>query len=61
MYRVCIARHDVVKAPTAVSTTSPLPGGVNIASADGHVEFAKLDTLWSVLYWHALSVPQKHP
>jgi prepilin-type N-terminal cleavage/methylation domain-containing protein/prepilin-type processing-associated H-X9-DG protein len=61
MWRICIARHGIVNAPTAASTASPYPGGVNMALADGHVEYAKLDNLWSVYYWHALSVPQKRP
>jgi prepilin-type N-terminal cleavage/methylation domain-containing protein/prepilin-type processing-associated H-X9-DG protein len=63
MERIEIARHGIggTHAPTAASTSSPFPGGVNIALADGHVEFAKLDTLWSAYYWHALSVPQKRP
>ena len=61
MGRVCIARHGIPKAPTSTLTTSPFPGGVNVALADGHVEFAKLDTLWSGYYWSAISVPQKRP
>jgi prepilin-type N-terminal cleavage/methylation domain-containing protein/prepilin-type processing-associated H-X9-DG protein len=64
MWRTATARHGngaASNAPRAASTTSPYPGGVNMALADGHVEYAKLDTLWSVYYWHALSVPQKHP
>ena len=43
------------------ATSSPYPGGINVALADGHVEYAKLDTLWSAYYWNALSVPQKRP
>jgi len=63
MWRICIARHGLnpAFAPKAASITSPYPGGVNLALADGHVEYAKLDTLWSAYYWHALSVPQKRP
>jgi prepilin-type N-terminal cleavage/methylation domain-containing protein/prepilin-type processing-associated H-X9-DG protein len=61
MERVEIARHGIAIPPTAASTTTPFPGGVNVGIADGHVEYAKLDTLWSVYYWHAFSVPQKHP
>jgi prepilin-type N-terminal cleavage/methylation domain-containing protein/prepilin-type processing-associated H-X9-DG protein len=64
MERLCIARHGIgnpAGAPQSASTASPFPGGVNAALADGHVEYAKLDTLWSVYYWHALSVPQKRP
>jgi hypothetical protein len=30
-----------------------------MALADGHVEFAKLDSLWLNYNWHALSVPKK--
>ena len=64
MYRVSIARHGMNpnSAPKAQSTAAPLlPGGVNVAMADGRVDYAKLDTLWSVYYWHKLSVPQKRP
>jgi prepilin-type N-terminal cleavage/methylation domain-containing protein len=63
MWRICIARHGMnpASAPKVASATSPYPGGVNVASADGHVNFARLDNLWSACYWHALSVPQKHP
>ena len=64
MARTCIARHGIKNAagaPRGVSISAPYPGGVNVALADGHVEYAKLDTLWSVYYWHALSVPTKRP
>ena len=66
MSRVCIARHGTKSpagAPRSVSAanTSPYPGGVNAALSDGHVEFARLDSLWSKYYWHALSVPKARP
>jgi prepilin-type N-terminal cleavage/methylation domain-containing protein/prepilin-type processing-associated H-X9-DG protein len=64
MGRTCIARHGIKNAagaPRGVSISAPYPGGVNVALADGHVEYAKLDSLWSVYYWHALSSPQKRP
>jgi prepilin-type N-terminal cleavage/methylation domain-containing protein/prepilin-type processing-associated H-X9-DG protein len=64
MQRVCIARHGIkgpASAPAAASTASPFPGGINMALADGHVEYAKLDNLWPNYYWHALSVPKKRP
>jgi prepilin-type N-terminal cleavage/methylation domain-containing protein/prepilin-type processing-associated H-X9-DG protein len=63
MGRVAIARHGMnpSHAPKSVSTTSLFPGGVNVALADGHVEYAKLDSLWATFYWHALSVPKKRP
>jgi len=61
MGRVCIARHGIPKAPSSAAATSMFPGGVNVALADGHVEYAKLDSLWSAYYWSATSVPQKRP
>jgi len=64
MWRVCIARHGTknpANAPRSVATTSPYPGGINMALADGHVEFAKLDNLWLNYNWHALSVPKTRP
>lgn len=39
----------------------PLPGGINVAFADGHVEFVKNDNLWK-LEWHKdYKVPAKRP
>ncbi len=63
MGRTCIARHgmDPARAPKAAATASPFLGGVNVALADGHVEYAKLDALWSAYYWSATSVPTKRP
>ncbi len=64
MARVATARHGLrgpASAPQAAATTSPFPGGVNVALADGHVEYARLDSLWTVYYWHAQSVPKKRP
>jgi prepilin-type N-terminal cleavage/methylation domain-containing protein len=61
MWRFCIARHGVASAPKAASTASPFPGGIDLSLADGHAEYAQLDSLWSAYYWHALSVPQKRP
>jgi prepilin-type N-terminal cleavage/methylation domain-containing protein/prepilin-type processing-associated H-X9-DG protein len=64
MWRVCIARHGIGSpdsAPQNAPATSPFPGGVNMALADGHVEYARLDSLWLNCYWHAVSVPQKRP
>jgi prepilin-type N-terminal cleavage/methylation domain-containing protein/prepilin-type processing-associated H-X9-DG protein len=64
MWRVCIARHGYkspASAPQKVSTASPYPGGINMGLCDGHVEYVKLDNLWSQYYWHELSVPQARP
>ena len=65
MSRYCIARHgfkNPASAPTfnSVTPTTFLPGGVNVACCDGHVEYSKLNNLWSY-YWHALSVPKGMP
>ena len=64
MGRILIARHGF-KAPNAAPTINVtagtlLPGGVNVGMCDGHVEFSKLNDLWSY-YWHARSVPQPMP
>jgi len=64
MSRYCIARHGV-KTPASgqtinITATTVLPGGVNVACCDGHVEFSKLNNLWSY-YWNALSVPKPMP
>ena len=63
MGRFLIARHGF-KGPAAAPKNQPfesvLPGGVNVAMCDGHVEFCKLNNLWSY-YWHAQSVPQPKP
>jgi prepilin-type N-terminal cleavage/methylation domain-containing protein/prepilin-type processing-associated H-X9-DG protein len=64
MGRILIARHGF-KAPAAAPTITVaagtvLPGGVNVGMCDGHVEYSKLNNLWSY-YWHKLSVPQPMP
>jgi prepilin-type N-terminal cleavage/methylation domain-containing protein len=61
MSRLCFARHGIrtLASTKAINITAGtfMPGGINIGCTDGHVEYAKLNTLWSY-YWHALSVPQ---
>ena len=53
MWIVAIPRHG--RRPNAPPTNwpadRPLPGAVNVAMFDGHVELVKLDDLWQ-LYWH---------
>jgi prepilin-type N-terminal cleavage/methylation domain-containing protein/prepilin-type processing-associated H-X9-DG protein len=53
-----IPRHG--SRPSKVSTNYPptakLPGAINVAFYDGHVETAKLERLWS-FYWHKDYVP----
>ena len=64
MGRVCITRHgwNPGSAPQSfkISATALLPGGVDVGMCDGHVEYCKLNNLWSY-YWNAVSVPQPMP
>jgi prepilin-type N-terminal cleavage/methylation domain-containing protein/prepilin-type processing-associated H-X9-DG protein len=58
-----IPRHG--SRPSTISTNHPasakLPGAINVAFYDGHVETAKLERLWS-FYWHKDYVrPAKRP
>lgn len=65
MARCCIARHSS-KGPVGSTmkvpgTTVPLwNGGVNLSLADGHVEFSKLEDLWSY-YWNLSVSPGSRP
>ena len=65
MARVCISRHGK-RTPQASSSSLVslpqliLPGGINVACCDGHVEYSPLNNLWNY-YWHALSVPKGMP
>jgi prepilin-type N-terminal cleavage/methylation domain-containing protein len=65
MARCCILRHGTkssVAAPRSVSVKTPYPkGGVLLALTDGHVEFSRLDNLWSQYYWDAVSQPANRP
>ncbi len=63
MLRACIARHGSrppQSAPTAAPINQPFPGLVNLGLADGHVETANLDDLWSYT-WSGTFVPAKRP
>jgi prepilin-type N-terminal cleavage/methylation domain-containing protein/prepilin-type processing-associated H-X9-DG protein len=53
-----ISRHGnrPRSVPRNWPTSSPLPGAVNVAFFDGHVQPVKLDGLWQ-LYWHVGYVP----
>jgi prepilin-type N-terminal cleavage/methylation domain-containing protein len=58
-----IPRHG--SRPSSISTNYPasrkLPGAINVASYDGHVETVKLERLWK-LYWHKnWAAPAKRP
>ncbi len=63
MWVIAIPRHG--KSPSSPPTNwpadQPLPGAVNVAMFDGHVELVKLDDLWQ-LYWHYnYTPPAKRP
>jgi prepilin-type N-terminal cleavage/methylation domain-containing protein/prepilin-type processing-associated H-X9-DG protein len=65
MGRVCITRHgwkDAAAAPRSfnIAGETVLPGGINVGMCDGHVEYCKLNNLWTY-YWHSLSVPHLMP
>jgi prepilin-type N-terminal cleavage/methylation domain-containing protein/prepilin-type processing-associated H-X9-DG protein len=64
MSRYCVARHGTknpgIVQSIGITATTVLPGGVNVVCCDGHVEYSRLNNLWSY-YWHALSVPQPMP
>ena len=57
--RCTIARHggqSPAAAPQNVPAGQTLPGGIDMAFTDGHVEAVKLEKLWSY-YWHVGYVP----
>jgi prepilin-type N-terminal cleavage/methylation domain-containing protein len=57
--RMLIDRHGGIpasSAPTDVDTTQKLPGAINVACSDGHVELSKLENLWN-FYWNRTWVP----
>jgi prepilin-type N-terminal cleavage/methylation domain-containing protein/prepilin-type processing-associated H-X9-DG protein len=62
--RLTISRHGskpAGSAPTSVPPGSKLIGAVNLGMADGHVEMAKLDNVWSY-YWHLnWKIPSPRP
>jgi prepilin-type N-terminal cleavage/methylation domain-containing protein/prepilin-type processing-associated H-X9-DG protein len=64
MERITIARHGgkgAAAAPQSVPVGSPLQGRINIGFADGHVDAARLETLWN-LYWHkGWVIPSSRP
>ena len=64
MMRFTIARHGgrpAAAAPRNVDTTQPLPGYINLAMFDGHVEESKLENLWSYSWCYGWQVPSPRP
>jgi hypothetical protein len=64
MMRVCVLRHGTATpaGPKMAPYNAPFPkGGVNLSLNDGHVEYSRLDDLWSQYYWNAKNAPKKRP
>ena len=47
--------------PTHHLPTEPLPGAINLAFYDGHVEAVKLDRLWQLTWHKGYRAPAKRP
>lgn len=63
MQRCTIARHATIAgaAPRKFDATQEMPGAINLALADGHVEMARLENLWRY-NWHVnWVVPNPRP
>jgi prepilin-type N-terminal cleavage/methylation domain-containing protein len=64
MGRYTIDRHGgtaAASAPRNWNTTKPLPGSINLSCADGHVELAPLESLWTYS-WHVnYTIPTRRP
>jgi prepilin-type processing-associated H-X9-DG protein len=63
MKRVAIPRHSASPG-AAVRNFNPkdkLPGAVNIAFADNHVETVKLEKLWNLEWHNQWKAPAKRP
>jgi prepilin-type N-terminal cleavage/methylation domain-containing protein/prepilin-type processing-associated H-X9-DG protein len=63
MLRMTIPRHGA--SPNAASRSfnprDRLPGAVNVAFADNHVETVKLENLWNLEWHNAWKVPARRP
>jgi len=64
MGRATIARHgtgSAQSAPRNVPAGQPLPGAIKMGLADGHVETAQLQKLWSYTWHKDYDVPAVRP
>jgi prepilin-type N-terminal cleavage/methylation domain-containing protein len=62
--RITIARHggrSPANAPRSVPAGSRLPGVVDLALFDGHVEKVPLDRLWSYYWYRDYQIPATRP
>jgi len=48
-------------ACTQLDTKNDLPGGINIAFADNHVELVRLERLWNLTWHRNWAAPAKRP
>lgn len=63
MVRLTIPRHvaDREAASTQLDLKNDLSGGINIAFADNHVEWVRLERLWNLTRHRNLAAPAKWP
>jgi len=62
--RICIPRHGgaiASQAPQDFNPTLTLPGGINLAFADGHVEASPLEQLWTFNWTKNWAAPSSRP
>jgi prepilin-type N-terminal cleavage/methylation domain-containing protein/prepilin-type processing-associated H-X9-DG protein len=63
MSRVTIPRHSALLSAAAknFNPKNELPGGINVALADGHVELVRLEKLWKLSWHRGWLAPDKRP
>jgi hypothetical protein len=63
VHEACMPRHGMLptRLPTNHPPGAPLPGAINVACYDGHVELLPLEKLWLQLWHRGYVPPQKRP
>ena len=64
MMRLTLARHGsrpASAAPRFVNTTNALPGAINVAIYDGHVEQTRVENLWNYYWSSNWRIPSPRP
>jgi prepilin-type N-terminal cleavage/methylation domain-containing protein/prepilin-type processing-associated H-X9-DG protein len=64
MMRLTLARHGsrpASAAPRNFDITNTLPGSINLAFFDGHVENSRLENLWNYYWCYGYQVPGTRP
>jgi len=62
--RITIARHRITSpsgAPRSVPAGAPLPGAIDMCLFDGHVETARLESLWNYYWCSGWVIPSQRP